>query len=185
MSDYFLGEIRLFAFNFVPENWMACEGQTLPISAFEPLYALIGSTYGGNGVSQFNLPDLRGRVILGAGQGPGLSSYPFATNGGSETVALVNDQGPVHTHSLRATTAGDSSGTIGPNVTFASDLAATSPVRHYLYPIPSPAPPQVALDDEAVLPAPTPGSQPHDNVMPAMGLSYCIAVTNGLWPQRA
>ena len=92
------GELRSVAFNRVPQNWAFCEGQTLNITDYPSLYSLIGTTYGGNGVHTFNLPDLRGRVVVGAGQGVGLSDYPLGAKYGEETITLSTEQMPSHTH---------------------------------------------------------------------------------------
>ncbi|RZK58400.1 MAG: phage tail protein, partial [Hymenobacter sp.] len=100
--DPFIGEIRMMSFGFNPKSWALCNGQLLPIAQYQALYALLGTMYGGNGVQTFGLPDLRGRAILGTGQGPGLSSYIQGQLGGSEAVALTQAQLPPHTHTATA-----------------------------------------------------------------------------------
>src|SRR5260370_36763810 len=104
MSDFFLGTIRLVAFNFAPVDWAFCQGQTLSIAANTALFSLIGTYFGGDGQQTFNLPDLRGRVAVGQGQGPGLSSYVQGQTGGEEGVALNIQQAPTHTHTMNAAT---------------------------------------------------------------------------------
>src|SRR6516165_9248553 len=97
MAQPYVGEIRMFAGNFAPAGWMFCEGQLLPISEYETLFNLIGTTYGGDGQSTFALPDLRGRLPLHQGSG-----YVIGQSGGAETVTLTTQQMPVHSHSLMA-----------------------------------------------------------------------------------
>lgn len=98
----FIGQVMLVGFNFAPRNWFFCHGQLLAIAQFSPLFSILGDTYGGDGRTTFALPDLRGRVIVGAGSGPGLSPYTLGQKGGQETVTLTTDQIPSHTHSLFA-----------------------------------------------------------------------------------
>src|SRR5512136_2572601 len=98
MAQPYVGEIRMFAGNFAPQGWMFCEGQLLPISQYDALFNLIGTTYGGDGINTFALPDLRGRVIVGPGQGSGLSNYVLGQQGGVETVTLTTNQIPQHSH---------------------------------------------------------------------------------------
>src|SRR5690349_18654375 len=104
MSDPFLGEIRLFAFPRVPVGWLACSGQTLPISQFDALYTILGTTYGGDGTQTFNLPDLRGRVPLGQGQAPGGAAYVLGEIAGEDEHTLIQTEMPAHSHSLLAST---------------------------------------------------------------------------------
>lgn len=105
MAQPFIGEIRMFGSNFAPAGWMFCNGQTLSIAQYTALFSLIGTTYGGNGTSTFNLPDLRGRLPVHQGQGPGLSFYTIGQAAGVETVALNSTQMPQHSHALMASTA--------------------------------------------------------------------------------
>jgi microcystin-dependent protein len=100
VADPFIGEIRLFAGNFAPKDWEFCHGQLVNIASNTALFAILGTTYGGNGISTFGLPDLRGRVPVGTAQGPGLSQYDLGQVGGVEQVAPLTTQLPVHTHSL-------------------------------------------------------------------------------------
>src|SRR3954470_21278546 len=98
MSSPFIGEIRLFPYNFAPRGWAFCSGQILPISQNTALFSLLGTTYGGNGQTTFALPDLRGRAAISSGQGPGLSSYTIGEVGGVESVTLNTQQMPQHQH---------------------------------------------------------------------------------------
>src|SRR3979490_2969928 len=110
MAQPYVGEIRMFAGNFAPAGWMVCEGQLLPISENETLFTLIGTTYGGDGQSTFALPDLRGRVPVHQGQGPGLGNFIIGKTDGVEQVTLTAQQVPAHTHAFAASSApGDSS----------------------------------------------------------------------------
>src|SRR6201996_2879938 len=103
MAQPYVGEIRMFAVNFEPAGWMFCEGQLLPISEYETLFNLIGTTYGGDGQSTFQLPDLRGRIPVHVGTGAG-STYTLAQSAGAETVTLTTQQIPAHSHPLVAST---------------------------------------------------------------------------------
>src|SRR5262247_1539362 len=108
MSEPFLGQIQPFGFNFAPTGWATCDGQILSIAQNTALFSLLGTTFGGNGQTTFGLPDLRGRVPIGQGQGPGLANYTLGQTGGQETVTLITSQMPQHTHSLVGVTeAGD------------------------------------------------------------------------------
>jgi len=108
-AEPFIGTIMMAGFNFAPVNWLFCNGQTLSIATYNALYLLIGTTYGGNGTTNFALPDLRGRVPLHKGTGPGLSTYTLGQTGGSEYVALTEAQIPAHTHAVRSSTAAGTS----------------------------------------------------------------------------
>src|SRR5215831_4001363 len=109
MPSPYVVEIRLFAGNFAPSGWAFCNGQILPVSLNAVLFNVIGNAYGGNGVTTFALPDLRGRVPLQPGQGPGLSAYNRGDAGGVETVQLVTSQMPSHTHALNGSSANGAS----------------------------------------------------------------------------
>lgn len=101
--DAYIAQIMLFAGNFAPKSWAYCDGTVLSIAQNTALFSLLGTTYGGNGTTTFALPDLRGRVAVGAGQGPGLSNYSLGQSGGSETTVLTQAQMPAHTHPASAT----------------------------------------------------------------------------------
>src|SRR5438132_9205161 len=102
--DPFVAEIRIFPFNFAPKGWAWCDGQLLPLSQNTALFSLLGTTYGGNGTSNFALPDLQGSAPMHPGQGPGLSLHDLGETGGSETVTLINSEMPAHNHNLGAQT---------------------------------------------------------------------------------
>jgi microcystin-dependent protein len=102
MADPFVAEIRIFPFNFAPRGWAWCDGQLLPLSQNTALFSLLGTTYGGDGKSNFSLPDLQGRAVMHPGQGPGLSLHDLGEQSGVETVSLLESEIPNHTHTLRA-----------------------------------------------------------------------------------
>src|SRR5688500_4278625 len=112
MADPFVAEIRIFPFTFAPKGWAFCNGQLLPLSQNTALFALLGTTYGGNGKSNFALPDLQGSVPVHPGQGQGLSLYDLGQTGGSETVTLLQSEMPFHTHLMMAS--GDPGDNIAP-----------------------------------------------------------------------
>ncbi|WP_312130755.1 phage tail protein [Diaphorobacter nitroreducens] len=173
--ESFIGDIRLFAGNFAPQGWMFCNGALLSISENDALFALIGTTYGGDGQTTFAVPDLRGRVPVGQGTGPGLSNRIMGQRFGSETVTLLAPQLPQHSHALNATTATASSPQPGGRLfaqTGSDNLYGPAPAT-------DPQPQTFAANAVTV----SGGSQPHDNVMPSMGLNYIIAL-QGVFPSR-
>src|SRR3569623_1008207 len=116
MSNPFLGEIRLFAGNFIPRGWAFCNGALLAISQNDALYALLGTTFGGDGINTFGLPDMQGRVAIGQGTGPGLSSYVLGQMSGTDNVTLNTNQIPSHNHSLVAYNLPATTASPGPSV---------------------------------------------------------------------
>lgn len=172
MSDPFIGEVRLFAGNFAPLNWALCQGQLLAIAENDALFALIGTTYGGDGQSSFALPDLRGRVPLHQGTGPGLSTRTIGQMGGSEQVTLSKAQMPQHSHALvgSSATAQSSAGAAG-NV-----LAATT-VNVYGSAVPTTPMATGALASAG-------STQPHENMAPFTALNYIICLF-GIFPSQA
>jgi microcystin-dependent protein len=168
MSDPFLGELRLVGFNFAPKGWATCDGQILSISQNTALFSLLGTTYGGNGITNFALPDLRGRVPVHLGQGPGLSNRTQGEMSGSEAVTLVQNEMPAHTHGLTAT----------------NDLASTDlPNGMFLAGGGSYGPPGSAATLAASTVAASGGSQPHQNMQPYTVLNWIIALV-GIFPAR-
>ncbi len=168
----FIGEIMLFTGWFAPAGWADCNGQILPISQHTALFSLIGTTFGGNGTVTFALPDLRGRVPIHFGQGPGLSNYDMGQVAGVESVTLSEPQIPAHTHVARADTGnGTASSPIGA-------LPARDPAGSPAYGAGS----NGALAATAI--GPTGGSQPHPNLQPYLTLRYCIAL-QGAYPSQS
>lgn len=173
--DNFIGDIRLFAGNYAPQGWMFCNGALLSISENDTLFALIGTTYGGDGQTTFAVPDLRGRVPVGQGTGPGLSNRVLSQTYGTETVTLLPTQMPQHSHALNATTATGTSPQPG------GRLFAQTGLDNLYGPAPATDPQPQVLAANAVIASG--GSQPHDNIMPSMGLNYIIAL-QGIFPSR-
>jgi microcystin-dependent protein len=171
MSDPFIGEIRLFPYDFAPRGWAFCNGQVLSISQNTALFALIGTIYGGDGRTTFALPDLRGRVAVSSGQGPGLSSYALGEGGGEEKVSLAEDQMPSHQHQMPVNAT--SSGSRSPNNRY---LGRVSTGTAY-----AAAPSGKTLNPQAI--TPVGGGQPHENRPPHLTLNYCIAL-EGIFPAR-
>lgn len=175
MSEFFIGQVMMAGFNFAPKFWAQCNGQLLPINQNQALFSLLGTQYGGNGVNNFALPDLRSRTPIGYASSVDPSWQPPAVQigerAGAETVTLLSTNLPAHQHTLGATT---SSGTTrNPNnATYASSgvplfAAATGP--------------QVPLNAATV--SPTGGNQPHPNVQPYSTINFCIALS-GIFPSR-
>ena len=134
MGDQYLGEIRMVGFSYAPQGWALCNGQTLSISANNALFALLGTTYGGNGTTTFNLPDLQGRLPLHAGNGAGLPVYTLGQKAGTQSVILTQQQMPPHTHVATFTPSGGG-GTPAVNVTVNGSSATgttSSPTGNYL-----------------------------------------------------
>lgn len=184
MADCYLGEIRLFGGNFPPKNWAFCNGQLLNIADYQALYSLIGTTYGGDGVKTFAVPNLTGSAVVGAGQSPDDQTFnpPLGAVGGVETVTLTEAQVPAHTHALCATTGDATTAEPGPSVGFASvqaqGLLGYTDISSGLKPSATPA----QLGTNAV--GATGTTAPHDNMMPSLALNYIIALL-GLFPQSA
>ena len=173
MADPFVAEIRIFPFNFAPKGWAWCDGQLMPISQNTALFSLLGTTYGGNGKSNFALPDLQGRAPMHPGQGPGLSLHDLGETGGSETVSLLVSEMPVHNHMLQAATQDNADvNLVSPTASFAPSTGGT------LYQSAS----NVTLAPAAAL-APAGGDQPHNNLMPYLTFYFCIAL-QGVFPPR-
>jgi microcystin-dependent protein len=175
MADPFVAEIRIFPFNFAPKGWAWCDGQLLPLSQNTALFSLLGTTYGGNGQSNFALPDLQGRAPMHPGQGPGLSLHDLGETGGSETVTLLESEIPAHSHSVMANT---SPGTLQ---TPASDRGLSRSQGGNAYVPGSPTPALVSMAPETL--APAGGDQPHNNLQPDLTFYFCIAL-QGVFPPR-
>lgn len=175
MSDPYLGEIRMFGFQRTPTGWQACDGSLLPIAQNEALFALIGTTYGGDGQTSFAVPDLRGRVPLHQGQGPGLNQYAIGGLPGTETVAVSATQMPPHSHTMFATTAAASATTPAPELL----PAAVSGDSFYVNTIVG----NTAIGMAGGMVVPAGGGMPHENCMPTLAVQYCIALA-GIWPAR-
>lgn len=180
MANPYLGEIRMFAFNFAPQGWALCNGQTLSINQNQAVFALLGTLYGGNGTTTFQLPNLQSRVAIHQGQGAGLSPYVVGQQGGVENVTLTSGQMPAHNHLINCDDVPEDVNGSNPSGKF---LGATydntgGPVDIYSKNLtPAPAtmnPSMVAIAG---------GSQPHQNVQPYLAVTFCIAL-QGIFPSR-
>lgn len=169
MADPFVAEIRIFPFNFAPRGWAFCDGQLLPISQNTALFSLLGTTYGGNGMSNFALPDLQGSAPMHPGQGPGLSLHDLGESGGTATVSLIESEMPAHSHNVQAVN--DSGLQSNPEQAF--------PARSNMYRTGTAS--LVPLSGNAL--TPSGGGLPHNNMMPYLTLSFNIAL-QGVFPAR-
>ncbi len=171
MSNPFVAEIRMFGFNFAPTGWAFCNGQILPISQNTALFSLLGTTYGGDGRTNFALPNLQDSTPLHEGQGPGLSLRSLGEAGGSATETLTTSEMPAHSHALSAAIAG-TTGT-------PSNAVALAPASGAIY--------RAATNLVAMSPgelASAGDSQPHNNRQPYLTLNFCIAL-QGIFPARS
>jgi microcystin-dependent protein len=173
MSDQYLGEIRAFPLNFAPYGWLDCTGQLLPISQYAALFALLGTQFGGNGTSNFGLPNLQGSMTIGQGSGPGLTPRSVGETGGESAVTLLQTEMPIHSHSVLSDATGSSS---APSANAFAGAGRGKPDAYAAFPLNS-----VAMNSSAV--ATVGGGQPHDNMLPYLTVRYCIAVS-GIFPQR-
>lgn len=171
MADPFVAEIRIFPFNFAPKGWAWCDGQLLPLSQNTALFSLLGTTYGGNGKSNFALPDLQGRAPMHPGQGPGLSLHDLGETGGSETVSLLESEIPAHTHTVSAVNDSGLQSTPGGNFPARANIYKTN--------APPGGPTQMAISAMA----PAGGDAPHNNMMPYLTFYFNIAL-QGVFPPR-
>jgi len=173
----YIAEIRMFAGNFAPRSWAFCQGQILSIAQNTALFALLGTTYGGNGQTTFALPDLRGRVPVGTGQGPGLSPIYLGEMAGSPTHTLLTTEIPAHTHALNASTNGPTVNTASGNL-LASQSRSNGGTMPNVY---APNSGQVAMGSLAI--GFTGGSQPFNIMQPYLGMNYIICL-EGIFPSR-
>ncbi len=164
MADPFLGEIRSFSFGLIPRGWLACQGQMLPVQQNQALYSLLGITYGGNGVTTFGLPDLRGRVPLHLSP-----TYPLGAAGGEANHTLTVNELPTHTHAVQAS---------GETATLIPPQGNVWPQSVDTY---AASAPDVPMGARAVSTAG--GSQAHENMQPYLTISFCIAI-QGIYPPR-
>ena len=172
MADPFVAEIRIFPFNFAPRGWAWCDGQLMPLSQNTALFSLLGTTYGGNGQSNFALPDLQGRAPMHPGQGVGLSLHDLGETGGSETVTLLESEIPSHAHTLRAFSQdpADRFGPAGNSLCRSNNGQAWAPAANL-----------VPFSNQAI--APAGGDQPHNNLQPYLTFYFNIAL-QGVFPPR-
>jgi microcystin-dependent protein len=178
MSDQFVAEIRIVPFNFAPVGWAFCNGQILPISQNTALFSLLGTTYGGNGTSNFALPNLQGMAPLNFGQGAGLSLYSLGQTGGEVNVTLTQAQMPAHTHLLSVNSVGGDVNTPIGSLISKAHMGKT-PTNMYAAASGNSPP---AMSPQAI--ASAGGSQPHNNMPPYLVLNFVIAL-QGIFPPRS
>jgi microcystin-dependent protein len=169
--DPFVAEIRIFPFNFAPKGWAFCDGQLLPLSQNTALFSLLGTTYGGDGKSNFALPNMQGNAPMHPGQGPGLSLHDLGETGGSETVSLLESEIPSHSHGFLASQADGinrlPAGMLVANMIGVNGYSTTLTLT--------------PMANESL--APAGGDQPHNNMQPYLTLNFCIAL-QGVFPPR-
>ena len=178
MSEPYLGQISVFGFTFAPKNWAPCSGQIMAISQNTSLFALLGTYYGGNGTSNFGLPNLNGNVAIGQGQLLGGSNYVIGDTGGESGVAVNRQTLPAHTHNLMATVGqtnanAASGGVLGRALGSGNPKAPEAKIYSNIAPDTAIDAPMSAVG----------GGQPHDNHQPYLALTYCICIA-GVYPPR-
>jgi microcystin-dependent protein len=176
MAQPYVGQIIAVGFPFAPDGWLVCDGSLLPISGYEVLYNLIGTTYGGNGTTNFAVPDLRGRSPLSFGQGPGLANYIQGQSGGAEAVSLHAGQVGAHSHALGVSSLAGSTATPGSGLVLGQNPATA--VNVY-----APAPATTALASTSLGPSSGEG-QPHENRQPFLAINYIICAF-GIYPPQS
>jgi len=174
MADPFVAEIRIFTGSFAPTGWALCDGQLLPISQNTALFSLLGTTYGGDGKSNFALPNLQGSAPMQQGQGPGLSLRDLGEIGGEQNVTLLVTEMPVHSHGIQAGASSDSASPV--NSTWGSGQKGFGNVYAAFN-----APTNTPMNPAAL--SVSGGSQPHNHMMPFLGLTFIIAL-QGVFPPR-
>ena len=174
MGDQFIGEIRMFVGNFAPRDWAFCNGQLMPISQNQALFSLIGTTYGGDGRTTFALPDLRGRFPMHFGNGPGLTPRSLGQKDGQESVTLMQQEMPAHTHTANASSAYADQASPTGNVWAAEPAGATALYHNDA--------PDTSMNPQAIGMAG--GNQSHDNMSPFLCVNFIIAL-QGLYPPRS
>ena len=171
MSEPFVGEIRMFAGNFAPRGWAFCNGQLLAVAQNDALFSLFGTIYGGDGSSTFGLPELRGRIPLHQGTGPGLSNRKLGSKSGEEKVTLSVNQLPSHTHALNASsdTATDGNPANKTHGQTTTNIYASAPTG------------PISMDPNVI--GNSGGSEPHSNIMPSLCVNFIVALV-GIYPSR-
>lgn len=167
--DPILGSIQLFAFDWAPQGWLRCDGTLLPITQYTALFSLLGTTYGGDGQTNFALPDLRGRAPIHDGQGPGLSNWAIGQSGGAETATLTTANLPAHNHGVQATATAASKNPAGAVPAYTADASSYG------------APDGTTM--AATMTTDTGSSAPVSITPPVLAMNYCIAA-QGIYPSR-
>lgn len=183
MSEPFIGQIILVGFNFAPRGYATCDGQLIAIAQNTALFSLLGTMYGGNGQTTFALPDLRGRVPIHAGMGPGLSLYTQGQAGGEQSHTLISTEIPAHTHSVTiapaCSTEDATQGSPKNGYPAVANGSGGTPVNAYG----ASASPSSNMAGTTAVSAAAGGNQPHNNLQPYLTLNYCIAL-EGIFPSR-
>jgi len=181
VSEFFIGEIQMFGFNFAPKNWALCNGQLLPIQQNQALFALLGTTFGGNGTTTFQLPNLQGRLPMGQGNGQGLSPRVMGETTGAEQHQLLSSENPSHGHAVNVIsnpTLANNTDVPGPTQFLAQTTFAGTGPAPLLYV--SDTGPTNPMSPSAVGSV---GGQPHNNLMPLLTVNFCICLS-GIFPSR-
>lgn len=175
MTNYYLGQIGIYGFNFAPRGWAMASGQIISISQNSALFSLLGTTYGGNGQTTFALPDMRSRAAISFG-----NNVVQGEVSGTETVTVLNNQMPIHTHTFQASDVLADEATVQTNSVFAQGATGpvTAGVAANAY---GPSPGNVMLNPASV--SFVGGSQPHPNIQPILAVNFCISTT-GIYPSR-
>lgn len=185
--DAFFGEIRAFPFTFCPQDWAYCNGSVLTVAQYQATFAIIGSTFGGDGRTTFGLPNLNGLIVVAAGAGPGLSTWVRAAVSGTEKVTLTSNMYPTHTHTVTAQSGTSASRTASPNT--AAPLSCISVVndgktnQKAFDTTPVSTDNLVPMSGTSLTPYQGKG-QAHENRQPVLPLSWCMCVSNGTWPEH-
>lgn len=180
MADPFYGEIRAFAFNFPPENWAFCDGQSVSAAQNQALYSIIGNLYGGTPNQNFNLPNLRGRAPMGQGSGPGLTPRTVAQAVGTPAETLLITQMPPHDHAIAVQTGNATASAPTGNFLAAAVTGGSRPTAKSTY---VPVAPDAPLAPAALTPFQG-GGQPHSNMQPYLALNLCICLQGETYPIR-
>jgi microcystin-dependent protein len=176
MTQPFLGEVQVFAFNYAPYGWSLCNGQIMPVQQNTALFSLLGTTYGGNGSSTFGLPNLQGQAACSTGQGPGLQNYDLGEIFGQENVTLAQSEMPMHNHTAHVYNQPTAANRFGsPGSGYALDIPANFG--------PFTSTNTVGGSFPGTMIMPNSGGQPHSNQQPYLALNFCIALS-GVFPQR-
>lgn len=177
MDDYYMGEIRMFAGLRAPSGWHFCDGTLLKISDYAALFALLGTTYGGNGRTTFALPDLRGRLPIGQGQGTNLAAYPLGKSGGSESVKLTINEMPAHSHTINVTAAAGTTNIPENDVGWANG----GTIKTYAA-VSAASPVDATMHTDAF--SYVGNNLSHNNMMPSLAINFIISLT-GTYPKFA
>lgn len=174
----FIGEIKIFAGNFAPRGYAFCDGQLLPIVQYTALFSILGTTYGGNGQTNFGLPDLRGRVPIHQGNGIGLTPRLLGEMSGQETVTLTSSQIPNHTHAVSLTAVAAPADSVSPNGNYIAQPVSSTVIKGFSSSNPGATVNLAQINSQAVG-----GSQPHNNMQPYSCVNFIIAL-EGIFPSR-